>query len=215
MNGIAPQRLPGVIGHELRNPLAAAMTGAMLAREMVDDGDPRGPVLDGVLRDLDRTAKLLDGWLRIAGPTGASLVPTAVPELLRSLCARHRVDLVGACADVEIAADRLLLERAFENMFENARLAGANKLRVAVQTLDDEITVHVEDDGCGVPRDQVDRIFGAGWSGRGSTGIGLYAVSTTVAAHGGTIRCVPLPRGTRFTMTLPLLQRPVANASSA
>jgi len=215
VNGVSPQRLPGLIGHELRNPLAAAMTGAMLAREMVDEGDPRGPVLDGVLRDLDRTAKLLDGWLRMASPAGSALVPTSVPGLLRSLCVRHRVDFVGSCADVEIAADRLLLERAFENMFENARLAGATKLRVAVQTLAEEISVHVEDDGCGVPRDQVERIFGAGWSGRGSTGLGLYAVATTVAAHGGTIRCIPLARGTRFTMTLPLLTRPVEHASGA
>ena len=47
-------RLPGLLAHELRNPLASAMTGAMLARDMVDEGDPRATVLDGVLRDLDR-----------------------------------------------------------------------------------------------------------------------------------------------------------------
>lgn len=215
MTGVAPQRLPGLIGHELRNPLAAAMTGAMLAREMVDDGDPRAPVLDGVLRDLDRTAKLLDGWLKVASPAGAALAPVRVPDLLRSLCARNGVEIVGTLAEVAIAADRLLLERAFENMFENARLAGATRVRVAAQTLDGELTVHVEDDGCGVPRDQVERIFGAGWSGRGSTGLGLYAVATTIAAHRGTIRCVPLGRGTRFTVTLPLLSSRSEGAGGA
>jgi signal transduction histidine kinase len=78
-------------------------------------------------------------------------------------------------------------------------------VRVAAQTLGSEVTIHVEDDGCGVPADAVERVFTAGWSGRGGTGLGLYAVATTVAAHAGRVRCVPLARGSRFSITLPLL----------
>ena len=97
MSGVSPRRLPGLIGHELRNPVAAATTGAMLAREMVDDGDPRAAVLDGVLRDLDRTAKLLDGWLHLATSSDASFVPVPVRDLLQTLCTRHRAELFGSC----------------------------------------------------------------------------------------------------------------------
>ena len=46
MNPVDAGHLPGLLGHELRNPLAAAMSRIMLAREMLDAGDPRTPVLD-------------------------------------------------------------------------------------------------------------------------------------------------------------------------
>jgi len=212
VNGIAPERLPGLIGHELRNPLAAAMTGALVARDMVDDADPRAPVLDGVLRDLERMNCLLDGWLHAARGKATRREPVAVDELLAAAAARHGAEVLTACPGANVVGDRALLERALENLFENARNAGATRVRVAAQTLGDELTIHVEDDGCGVPADAADRVFAAGWSGRGGAGLGLYAVRATVAAHAGHVRCVPLPRGTRFSITLPLQAARTRNA---
>lgn len=203
MKSVPPERLPGLVGHELRNPLAAAATGAMLLREMVDADDPRSPILDGVLRDLDRAAALLDSWLRLGRGNGIAAAPVKVDDLVRAVAPRHGAEVVGPETGVCVAGDRGLLERTLDNLFENARQAGARAIRVAVQTLGDVVDVHVEDDGCGVPREDVERVFAAGWSGRGGNGLGLYGVATTVAAHGGRVRCVPLARGTRFTITLP------------
>lgn len=208
MNHVAAERLPGVLGHELRNPLASAMTGVMLARDMVDAGDPRGEVLDGVLRDLDRMTHLIDGWLRLARTGAAAPGTVAVDELLATVARRHGADVVGSCADAVVQGDRALLERALDNLLENARHAGARHLRLAAQCLADEVSVHVEDDGEGVPPEQLERLFQPGRSGRGGHGLGLYAVATTVTAHRGRVRCVPLSRGTRFTITLPLAARP-------
>ena len=205
MNGVAPERLPGLIGHELRNPLASAMTGAMLARDMVDDADPRAAVLDGVLRDLDRMNGLLDGWLQLARAQGARREPVVVDDLLASVAARHGAEVLSLCPEASVSGDRRMLERALDNLLENARNAGARRLLVAAQTLGDEVTIHVEDDGSGVAADHGARVFEAGFSGRGGTGLGLYAVQATVAAHDGRVRCVPLANGTRFSITLPLL----------
>lgn len=212
MTVVAPERLPGLIGHELRNPLASAMTGAMLARDMVDDTDPRAAVLDGVLRDLDRMNGLLDGWLAAARGRQGRREVVAVDDVVAAAAGRHGAEVLSACPEARIAADRGLLERAFENLFENAVHAGARHVRVAVQALGNEVTVHVEDDGRGVTADQLPKLFTAGWSGSGGTGLGLYAVATTVAAHGGRIRCVPLLRGTRFSVTLPLHAADIAHA---
>lgn len=212
MKNVPAERLPGLIGHELRNPLAAATTGAMLLREMVDADDPRSPILDGVLHELDRVAGLLDSWLRLGRGTGVVTSPVSIDDLARSVASRHGAELVGPPSGATVAGDRGLLERALDNLLENARQAGAQRIRVAVQTLGDALDVHVEDDGCGVPPDHVERIFTAGWSGRGGNGLGLHGVATTVAAHGGRIRCVPLTRGTRFTITLPRVTERGASA---
>ncbi len=204
MSFVAAERLPGVLGHELRNPLASAMTGVMLAREMVDADDPRGPVLDGALRDLDRMTQLIDGWLRLARTGSVQTATVVVDDLLETAARRHGAEFVCRNGEAVVKGDRCLLERALDNLLENARQAGARHLRVAVQCLAGEVSIHVEDDGRGVAPEHLERLFSPGWSGRGGNGLGLYTVATTIAAHLGRVRCVPLARGTRFTITLPM-----------
>ena len=92
MNGVASDRLPGLIGHELRNPLASALTGAMLARDMIDADDPRATVLDGVLRDLDRMTGLIDGWLQLAREQQPASSRLDVEELLQQVAERQRAE---------------------------------------------------------------------------------------------------------------------------
>lgn len=212
MNGVLAERLAGVLGHELRNPLASAMTGAMLTRELVDAGDPRGPLLDGVLRDLDRITRLIDGWLRLSRTGAAQHTPIAVDELIETVAGRQAAEFVSRCPDTVVSGDRHLLERALENLVENARQAGARHVRMAAQRLAGEVTIHVEDDGSGIAAENVGNVFAPGWSGRGGNGLGLYTVAQTVAAHRGEVRCVPLDRGTRFTIRLPLAAAPHALA---
>jgi signal transduction histidine kinase len=103
-----------------------------------------------------------------------------------------------------VRGNRALLERVVDNLCENARNAGATTIRLAAQHGAGEVTIHVEDDGDGIAPEDVERIFTPGWSRGGGTGLGLFAAATTLAAHRGSVRCQPLARGTRFTITLPL-----------
>lgn len=203
MTPVAAERLPGLLGHELRNPLASAVTGVMLARETTDDDDPRAAVLDGVLRDLDRLTGLIDGWLNLARTGRVARRMLGVAELVRSVAARNTAQVVVCPDDLVVHGDRTMLERALDNLCENARHAGARTVRIGVQAIGADVVLHVEDDGKGVAAGDVERIFAPGWSSRGSAGLGLYGVAATVGAHGGHVRCVPLRTGTRFTVTLP------------
>ena len=214
MNGVPAEHLAGVLGHELRNPLASAMTGVMLTRELIDGDDPRGPLLDGVLRDLDRITRLIDGWLRLSRTGGTQPATVAVDELIEAVAGRHAAEFVSRCPDAVVSGDRSLLERALENLVENARQAGARHVRIAAQCLAGEVSIHVEDDGRGIAAENLGKVFAPGWSGRGGNGLGLYTVAQTVAAHRGQVRCVPLERGTRFTIRLPITAAPHCAASS-
>jgi len=203
VNHVATDRLPGILGHELRNPLASAVTAVMLVRDMVDDADPRATVLDGAMRDLDRMTELIDGWLAMARDAVVSRRRLDVDELLRAVASRHGAEVIACPEHLVLDGNQSLLERALDNLCDNARKAGARHVRIAVQELDGDLQIHVEDDGCGVAAEDVNRVFAAGWSTRGGAGLGLHAVAATVAAHRGHVRCVPLSRGTRFTLTLP------------
>ncbi|MFO1076862.1 MAG: HAMP domain-containing sensor histidine kinase [Planctomycetota bacterium] len=212
MSAIRPETLGAVIGHELRNPLASAVTNLSLLRELVDGDDPRGAMVDQALSDLDRMSRLIDGWLALARTGRTAGARVDVDELLRGAAAAHGGEVVTAPTAAVVDGDPHLLQRALANLLENARRAGARHLRLAAQTLGDELTIHVEDDGCGVSAADLARIFEAGWSGTGGNGLGLFAVASTVRAHGGRIRCVPLRRGTRFSISLPLSARQPALA---
>lgn len=199
----ATQDLPGLLGHELRNPLASAMTGAMLARDMIDGDDPRAAVLDGVLNDLDRMTGLIDGWLQMARGQQCTHDQVDVEELLTKIADSQRVEVVCAPPAFAIMGNSFLLERALENLCENARKAGATKIRIAAQHDGSRVDIHVEDDGHGIDAGDAECIFEPGCSRSGSTGLGLHAVATTIAACQGEVRCIPLPNGTRFTISLP------------
>jgi signal transduction histidine kinase len=198
------EELAGVLGHELRNPLASAVTGAALLREMLDADDPRSATVDQLLADLDRVRRLTDGWLRLARSGSADARPVEVDGLLGRVAARHGARVVSAPIEVAIAGDPALLERALENLLENARQAGATNLRLAAQRLGDAVAIHVEDDAGGIAEPDRAHIFEVGWSGRGGHGIGLHAVAVTVRAHRGHIRCVPVRHGTRFSLEFPV-----------
>ena len=206
MTLVARERLPGLLGHELRNPLASAMTGAMLARDMVDADDPRAAVLDGVLRDLDRITGLVDGWLALARDSRAVGRRIHVAEFLAAMARRHRAKLVCCPAAAYINGNRALLERVIDNLCDNARNAGAAVIRIAAQCSGNEVSIHIEDDGCGVRAEDVERLFEPGWTQGGGCGLGLHAAAVTIEAHGGHIACVPIANGTRFTVCLPLAQ---------
>ena len=203
MSDLALQNLPGLIGHELRNPLASAMTGAMVARDMVDAQDPRAAVLDGVLRDLDRMTGLIDGWLELAQNREATVSQVSAVELFEHATRCSGVERVGDVPDVHVTGNRCLLERSIENLCENARKASATSIRLRAEVVDSSLEIHVDDDGEGVDPADVDRVFDAGWSGFGGTGLGLQAVRATAAAIGGRVTCTPRPVGTRFTLSFP------------
>jgi two-component system NtrC family sensor kinase len=70
--------------------------------------------------------------------------------------------------------------------------------------------LEVEDDGCGIPSERIERIFEPFYTtkkaGRG-TGLGLMLVADLVHKHGGTIDVDSDPgRGSRFTVLLPLAE---------
>lgn len=103
-----------------------------------------------------------------------------------------------------------LLVNAIHALQDNDR-ARAN-LVVAVGAQGDRALLHVEDDGCGIESEALDRIFDPFFTtkpvGKG-TGLGLAISYHTVKAHGGAIRVSSVVgRGTSVTVELPRAPSP-------
>jgi signal transduction histidine kinase len=213
--------------HELRRPLTALLGELELAsaagrsndelRASIalarDDGKAMGRLVDDILHH----AKAQAGTLPLVETDVAvrDLVADAVKRSRRSV--QRPVDVrVDAVPDWIVRADADLLRRALENLVVNAAVHGGDAVRVTVHGERDAtgLRLHVDDDGPGVPADELRTIFdpfGRGDRARTVPGFGLgLAIARDVArAHGGDLTVLsPRPGadaarpGSRVTLRL-------------
>lgn len=112
--------------------------------------------------------------------------------------------------DIEVAADELL-EDVFGNLFLNAVEHGGEDVTIDVTATvgDVVVTVHIADDGPGVPHGQRRRVFERGEKGSESsgTGFGLYFVDSMVESYGGSIWIEESDAGgAEFAIELPRIE---------
>jgi two-component system NtrC family sensor kinase len=102
------------------------------------------------------------------------------------------------------------LQQVFLNLVMNAAQAirEDGEIRVKTRVVDDVIRVYVEDDGCGIPPETVQRIFDPFFTTKAvgeGTGLGLGIALEIVRNHGGEIGVDSEPgKGTVFCVRLPL-----------
>jgi PAS domain S-box-containing protein len=102
------------------------------------------------------------------------------------------------------------LNQVFMNLLVNAAQAIAERgtITIATRREGDHAVIRIADTGCGIPADQVERIFEPFYTtksaGKG-TGLGLSISQAIIDKHGGTIAVTSeIGAGTAFTVRLPL-----------
>jgi signal transduction histidine kinase len=113
---------------------------------------------------------------------------------------RPSIEVVGEGPRL-VAARKEELAQVLLNLLDNARQAGASKVRLLIG----DSLLRVEDDGQGVPADQLGRIFEPSFSTNTSgTGLGLAIVRRLIEGWGGRIEVASTPlRGATFTIRFP------------
>jgi signal transduction histidine kinase len=195
-------RAVAVLGHELRNPLASAATGAALVAEMVDADDPRRPVVDSVMRSLQRVSALLDGYLGFLRSGEPERKPVSLRLVGQQVASGRKGVVLAVQSDAVAVGDAELLVRVAENLVDNAFQVGATQVTLRGRKVGDEVELAIEDNGPGVPEELRQQIFEPGFSKCGSSGLGLSIVKETIDAHGGRIQCEPGATGARFCIRL-------------
>ncbi len=196
------------ISHDLRTPL----TRLRLRAEMIEDDDEQRKTI----ADLDAMRAMIDAALAFARDE-AAVEKTAALDLavlLQTVCevaadagatATYRGPLHATCVGRPLA-----LRRAFNNLLDNALHYGG-QARVGLTGGVNRLIVTVDDDGPGIPPEELERVFepfrrleASRSRETGGTGLGLTLVRSAIAAHGGTIRLRNRPEGgLRAVVVLP------------
>jgi signal transduction histidine kinase len=225
--------LASTVAHEVRNPLnAIGMTAQRLRHEFVGEGRAPQPqdqaelqeLLDVLSGETQRINRIVQQFLDYArpprlNPRQGSLrdMLADAAESLRAKAAARRVsldtDLTGVA---EALFDPDQLKQAVDNLLRNAIDAspegGRVTLRARVTTSGHVIVV--EDDGPGIPPEQLPKIFDLYFTTKADgTGVGLAVTHQIVDAHHGSIEVDSLPgKGTRMIVSLPLRQEEPSRA---
>ena len=221
----ARRRFVSDASHELKTPLAAIrlLTDSILQNENIDGATVREFVSD-IGQEAERLSRITEDLLRLTRlDSGVAETPERVEispvlervvKMLRPVADEKDVSIVTACSDgAAAAATPGEIHQILYNLMENAvkynRRGGF--VRVSVDMGEETSTITVEDNGIGIPAEDLPRVFErfyrvdkARSRAAGGTGLGLSIVRDTVSRRGGVVRAEGAPGGgTRFIVTLP------------
>ncbi|HKC94163.1 MAG TPA: ATP-binding protein, partial [Nitrospira sp.] len=211
------------ISHEIRTPLTLSI-GAFKTLLKSDLRPEANDIVHAGLRNASRLLFLINELLDLAkfDSGRATLTKRCIDlaGLVRSVVTNfdssptRRVHMKGLMDSVAVEADAQQMKKVLFNLLSNAFKFSDPKegqVWIRLASKDQSIELEVEDNGIGMPRDQLGRIFDRFTQLEGGTakryegsGIGLALVKEIVTLHRGTITVESdLGRGSIFTITLP------------
>lgn len=225
------------VSHELRTPVAVILSQCEYAvRDDVSDSE-RLEALSSIRSQANRMSGLLSGLLTLARADQNRLPLHPERILLNDLAAivceeqqefadAKKIALhLEADPDLWMEADESMMIRLLINLISNAVRYGRENGNVWIRLSRDRDHVlgRVEDDGIGIPEDQLDLIWNrfyqvdpsrsakasgggaaSGPAGEGGYGLGLPMVRWIAKAHGGTVSVASRPgEGTVFAFRIP------------
>jgi phosphoserine phosphatase RsbU/P len=213
-----------VLGHDLRNPLAAISAGARILQRsgaLQDDKELR--VLDMMNTTVTRMSGLIDNILDFArGRLGDGItlsrdanrplqpVLEQVVDELRTASPDRSIETSFAITE-PVNCDRSRVGQLVSNLIGNALTHGAayQAVRVGAKTEDGVFELWVANAGEPIPAIAMGKLFepffrGDIRSSRQGLGLGLHIASQIAQAHGGRIDVTSTPDETRFVFRMPL-----------
>jgi len=208
------------IAHELNNPL----TGIMIHASLISD-DPR--LDDGLLEDCQtvihetkRCSKIVKELLDFARVSDSQKTMDSANKVIdrTTTLIEHHVDFRDTeiikeyDPDLpEILMDASQIEQVLINMMINASQAmpqgGELVISTGMDESGDHIYIRIKDTGCGIPEENIEKLFDPFFSTKGhkGTGLGLSVSYGIIRSHSGEIKVESKPgSGTAFTITLPI-----------
>ena len=216
--------LTASVAHEIRQPIAAAVTNAntclrWLRRDQPDVAEAREAAAR-IIKDVTRASDIISrirSLFKKAPPQRESLDLNEVIQemiaLLRGEASRYSISIRGELAGdlPNVMADRVQLQQVLMNVLLNGIEAMMDrqppgKLTVKSQQDEDgQILISISDTGAGLSSEQAEQIFNAFFTTKPhGTGMGLAISRSIIESHGGRLWAADnLPLGATFCFTLP------------
>ena len=211
------------VAHEINNPLAGILIDASLILEELDKDSSIRKQIQSIVDDTNRCKEIVKNLLAYSRQTefrkeifNINGVIEQAFEFLREHALLQNITISKGISTSMLMCegDNNQLIQVFTNLIINATQAMSGKGNIAIRTSKDKpkgkIYIEISDTGCGIPEENIPKIFEAFFTtkeeGKG-TGLGLSTVHEIIEKHGGTIAVKETsPEGTTFLIELPLIK---------
>ena len=214
------------VSHDLRTPLTSIYGACSTVIENYDslDKEQKVKLLGEACSDAQWLNRMVENLLSVTrfdnDKVAVQKTPTVLEELIDTVLVRFQkrypdvnVKLELPDSFIVIPMDSMLISQVLTNLLENAVLhaEGMTQLTLKVFTVGSHAVFEVTDNGCGIPKERLKRLFSGmlpaedtADHGKHSMGIGLSVCLSIVRAHGGEMSATNNEQGgASISFTLP------------
>ena len=206
--------LAGMVGHDLRNPLAGIKNATYFLKKKgtaISEAQSK-EMLEIIDKAIEHSDKIINDLLEYARDMHLELTDSTLPMLLdaalRMIQVPDRIQILNHVNEeilIRVDADKIM--RIFVNLIKNAIDAIPEKGTIEISSckIRDCIEIVFADTGTGIPEETLPKIFTPLFTTKAQgMGFGLAICKRIIEAHGGTINVkTALNKGTTFTISLP------------
>jgi signal transduction histidine kinase len=227
---VRKDRFLAILAHELRNPLMPLYTGLELLQSAGDSPDKEllREVCPLMRRQVKHLARLVDDLLDVSRISSGKIElrreRVALGDVIQDAVDSSQSHMDAAGHELEVSidnpalmvdADPARISQILMNLLNNAAkfTARGGRVRLSAAREGNMIEIRVRDNGIGIPRDMLPKIFeifvqheDSRAHSHGGLGIGLNLVRTLVELHGGTViaHSDGAGKGSEFVVHLPI-----------
>ena len=226
----------GILGHDLRNPLAAVSASASRVATAGATNEQQSILVTQIEQQSSRATGVLDDLLDLTRVQFGSELPLYTASMDMAALSLQLVDEMRAAypdraITLDTAGDMMVewdigrIGQVLSNLIGNAVAHGSKDtpVQVSVNANDYDVVLSVQNQGAPIPEEKLRGIFNPLMRGDGTTkqaagsthlGLGLYITSKIVGSHRGTVKVTStMEDGTTFAVRIP--RRPLLDASEA
>lgn len=206
------------MAHEIRNPLGSIRGTAEILRDAFPPEDRYAEFTQILIDEVDRLNQVLEDFLRFAQPEKGEQPcfppDTVLQEVLQLTSQQARKKgievLYQGQSLPEVCGDSGQFKQVFLNLVLNALQSMGQGGQLVVETgqAEDQVEILFKDNGCGIPKEDLDRIFNPFYTTKDDgTGLGLAITHRIIHNHGGRISVKSVVgKGTEFALSLPFAE---------
>lgn len=207
-----------MIAHEIRNPLTLVSSSL----QVIEAQHPEVKEFYNwkqTMEDIQFMCSLLNELSTFNNSSSLHHSVFRIDKLLKNIAVSFAIALDSEESHISFSSrispdtgdftgDKIKLEQVILNLLRNAKEAVKEDgiISLSADRENSNIVITCRDNGCGIPDDEIDKIFDPFFTRKeGGTGLGLSLSKRIVESHGGTISALSSAEsGTVFTITLPV-----------
>lgn len=201
------------IAHEIKNPLTPIKLSAERILNQYRKSNPNlGEVIEKSTQIILTEVEHLSNLVKDFSQFGRSFTQPQATEinlcnLLQEVANTYSLEdfqvNLNCDEDIVIAGDKKLLKQAFSNILQNS-FESASRVDITARKVGPEVVVEFIDNGVGIPKDQLDKVFLPYYSNKPKgSGLGLTITKEIIQTHKGDIMAVYNRDGAHIVIKLP------------